>query len=227
MKIFTYIKEDSNRIKRKNFRKIGTLELWKHLIYELVDLGQDIYIDTDSKEVIEQCSKDPILRDVYAYPRNNFFIEMENDYSNKLSPALLMLENFLDIYVEDGEETIVLIHVTSPFLKKETLQKAVEIYENSDYDYVHSVKKEKDFAFLGSFKNPINFNPLVVQRTQDLEPIYFSNGAFFIFSKNIFKKNNNRWGNNIHFFPLNHVEAMEIDDPSDLDFARIIYQGLK
>ena len=70
---------------------------------------------------------------------------MENDPSNMISPALLMLERFLDEHVEDMDETIVLTHVTSPFLKSETILKAVEILEKNDYEYVHAVSKKNDF----------------------------------------------------------------------------------
>ena len=190
MKIFTYIKNDSNRINKKNFQLIGNLELWKHLIYELNKLGSKIYIDTDASDVIRDCSVDPKLSNVIAYPRKNEYIKIENDPNNNLSPANLMLENFLDTYVTDEDEMIILTHVTSPFLKKETIVD-------------------------------------VIQRTQDLKPIYFSNGAFFVMTKRIFKKNKNRWGSSVYFYPLNAIEGVEIDYPEDLKLAKIIYGGIK
>jgi len=227
MKIFTYIKNDSNRINKKNFQIIGGLELWKHLIYELNELNFDIFIDTDSDRVIKDCKSDPKLSNVFAYTRKKEYIDIENDPNNLLSPANLMLENFLDTYVSDGDEIIILTHVTSPFLKKETVIKVLKKYETEDFDYIHSVNKEKDFGFLGNFDNPINFNPEVIQRTQDLKPIYFSNGAFFVMTKNIFKKNKNRWGKNIFFYPLDSIEGVEIDYPEDLNLAKIIYRGME
>jgi|TARA_B100000035_G_scaffold135346_2_gene115382 CMP-N-acetylneuraminic acid synthetase len=227
MKIFTYIKNDSNRINKKNFQLIGDLELWKHLIYELNELGSEIYIDTDSSNVIEDCRVDPKLSNVTAYPRKEEYIKIENDPNNSLSPANLMLENFLDTYVTDEDETIVLTHVTSPFLKKETIENVIEKYETGQFEYIHSVNKEKDFGFLERFENPINFNPNVIQRTQDLKPIYFSNGAFFVMTKRIFKKNKNRWGPSVYFYPLDAIEGVEIDYPEDLKLAKIIYGGMR
>ena len=227
MKIFTYIKNDSNRINKKNFQLIGGLELWKHLIYELNELGSEIYIDTDSTRVINDCNVDSKLSNVIAYPRKKQYIEIENDPDNDLSPANLMLENFLDTYVTDEDEIIVLTHVTSPFLKKETIKSVVEKYREGDFEYIHSVNKEKDFGFLENFDNPINFNPNVIQRTQDLKPIYFSNGAFFVMTKRMFKKNKNRWGPSVYFYPLDSIEGVEIDYPEDLKLAKIIYGGMK
>lgn len=224
MKIFTYIKNDSNRVSRKNFQMVGEKPLWKHLISELNQLGYEIYIDTDSEEVLKECNVDPSLSNVNAYARDRKFIDMENDPNNDLSPANLMLENFLDNYVENPDEPVLLTHVTSPFLKKETVKNVLEMYNKGKYEYIHSVNKEKDFGFLETFDNPINFNPNVVQRTQDLKPIYFSNGAFFLMTKNIFKKNKNRWGEKIYFYPLSTIEGIEIDYPEDLELARIVYE---
>ena len=225
MKIFTYIKHDSKRISRKNFKKIGGLELWKHLIYELLDF--EIFIDTDSPEVISDCATDPLLGGVKVYERQQRFVEMEEDPANKLSPALLMVDSFLDKYVEDEDEPIVLTHVTSPFLKKQTVIDAVGFLNQEGYDSVHSTYSIQDFSWKGQGYEPINFDPSVVQRTQDLEEIHFSNGAFFIFTKKTFKEFNNRFGEKTYYYSHDKVESVEIDTEQDLSFARIIYRGLK
>ena len=226
MKIFTYVKDNSSRIKKKNFQLIGRTPLWKMLLYELNHIGCQIYVDTDSKKVLKESKRDNNLSNLISYERKQKFIDMEEDPNNLLSPALLMLEDFLNDYVEDEDETIVLTHVTSPFLSKETVLDAVKLYEEGQYDFIHSVNKEKDFAFLETFENPINFNPQVIQRTQDLPAIYFSNGAFFIFNKKVFMREKNRWGKNILFYPLDTVEGIEIDYEEDLRLAKFVFRGM-
>ena len=225
MKIFTYIKNNSSRISRKNFKILGGIPLWKHLIYN-VNSFSEVFIDTDSQEVIDECNRDEMLMGVTAYSRSQKFIDMENDLKNKLSPALLMTKNFLSKFVDDENEVIVLTHVTSPFLKIETILDAIT-FLGKGYDAVHSVTSKQDFAWLNSFDYPINFNPSVVQRTQDLEKIYFSNGAFFIFTKKTFLENNNRFGKKNYLYEINDVEGIEIDTLNDLDFAKIVYKGVK
>jgi len=226
MKIFTYIKNDSSRVPRKNFKMIGGLPLWKHLIYEVNAFSNvDIFIDTDSQEVIDECNSDEKLSGVTAYLRDKKFIDMENDPNNSLSPALLMVENFLSNFVDDDNEVIVLTHVTSPFLKPKTIFSAAKILEEG-FDTVHSVTSKQDFAWLKSFDNPINFNPNVVQRTQDLDKICFSNGAFFIFTKKTFMKNMNRFGENNFLYEIDNIEGIEIDTLQDLNFAKIVYRGV-
>jgi len=223
MKIFTYIKDNSSRIPKKNFKKIGELELWKHLLYEFSEF--DTFVDTDSPEVLRECSADTRLSNIVCYERDERFIEMENDASNMLSPSLLMVENFLDNYVLDADEPIVLTHVTSPFLKSETVLDALSFLKKG-YDSIHSIYTVQDFAWLGESHVPLNFNPSVVERTQDVEKVHFSNGAFFIFTKNTFKKFNNRFGEKVYYYNLDRVQSIEIDNTEDLKLARTVFAGI-
>jgi len=219
MKYFFIIKEHSERVKNKNFVNIGEIPLWKHLVYELE--GEEVYIDTDSLKIIEECKG---LSWVTAYPRKQEFIDYENNNKSYLSPVLMMIDNFLDMYVKDDNEIIITPHVTSPFLKKNTIKDAiVKLHEG--YDSIHSVTEHQEFSYYKG--NPINFNKDVVQKTQDLEPIIMSNGAFFIFKKKTFKENNNRIGNNPYFYTLPPIEDIEIDNYNDLKLAKIVYKGWK
>ena len=93
MKFFIIIKEKSERILKKNFQLLGDLPLWKHLVKELQEYN--VYIDTDSKLILNECST---MDNVIAYPRKQKFIDFEN---SELSPALLMINNFLDTFVND------------------------------------------------------------------------------------------------------------------------------
>ena len=68
--------------------------------------------------------------------------------------------------------------------KLKTIKKAANKLKN--FDSVAAVTKDYNFAWIEN-KNkklvPINFNPKVVVKTQNLNPIVQSNGAFFIFKK--------------------------------------------
>jgi N-acylneuraminate cytidylyltransferase len=222
MKIFIIIKENSERVNRKNFKLLGDMELWKHLVYELRNF--DVYIDTDSSEILDECSKLPW---VTTYFREQRFIDYEEHNDSNLSPALMMIDNFLDKYVENEDEIVVTTHVTSPFLKSSTILDAVSILKEDDkYDSIHSVTKHYEFSWLGDDMEPINFQPNVVQKTQDLPVITMSNGGFFIFRKKLFKQINNRIGKNPYYYTLNIPEDIEIDDNNDLELARLVEKGL-
>ena len=215
MLFFIIIKHKSKRIKKKNFQKLGKYQLWEHLILSLK--GCKVFIDTDSPTVINKCNK--IYPWVKAYKREKKYIIQENKKNS--SPTLYMIKNFLKKYVKNDNEIIVTTHVTSPFLKLNTIKKAVK--KLKIFDSVHSVTKDYNFAWIKK-KNkkimPINFNPKIITKTQNLNPIIQSNGAFFIFKKKTFIKYNNRIGGKPFFYELNFPESLEIDNLEDLKLAK-------
>ena len=215
MIFFIIIKNNSSRIKKKNFRKVGNLQLWEHLIHTLKD--QKVFIDTDSDLVINKCKK--LFPWVQAYQRDKKFIKLEN--VKNASPTLMMIKNFLKKYVTSDEEIIVTTHVTSPFIKIKTIKDAVKKLKK--YDSVASVTKDFNFAWLENKKKlvPINFNPKVITKTQNLNPIIQSNGSFFIFKKT-FMKYNNRIGKKPYYYEIKFPESVEIDNYEDLILARKI-----
>jgi N-acylneuraminate cytidylyltransferase len=215
MKIFTIIKENSVRVPRKNFLDLGGIPLWKHSINELSD--KEIFIDTDSQTILDECKE---LDWVTAYKREKDFILMENDPDNKISPVLKMIQNFLEKYVDDENEIIVTTHVTSPFLKRSTIDNACS-YIGDEFDSVVSCTKHKEFCYFQG--SPINFDPRVVQRTQDLEPVFMLNGAFFIFTKRTFIENSNRIGKRPFFYELSYKESIEIDYPEDFELVKKLF----
>jgi CMP-N-acetylneuraminic acid synthetase len=128
-----------------------------------------------------------------------------------------MIDRFLDEYVIDENEIIVTPHVTSPFIKLSTIQSASKML-NLGHDSVLACTKHHEFAYMNG--NPVNFNPSVVQKTQDLNPIIMGNGAFFIFTKKMFKKYKNRTGKTPYFYPLSFKESIEIDTEEDFELAQ-------
>lgn len=213
MKYFIIIKDQSERVPNKNFRLIGDKPLWRVMVDKFQ--GEEVFINTDSERVLEDN-----LSWVNSYKRSQKHIDMEN--TADVSPVLSMIEEFLDNYVEDENEIIVTPHVTSPFITKETIEKASELI--GEYDSVQACTEHKEFSYFQ--EKPINFNLDVVQRTQDLEPIVMGNGAFFIFTKKSFKEHKNRVATNNKFYPLNSIEAIEIDYEEDFNLADIVFNGL-
>ena len=213
MKFFIYIKEKSERVKDKNFINFNSKPLWRNLIDELN--GEEVFIDTDSNLVHEECKE---ITYINCYKRLQQHINLEISSKFKVSPALLMIERFLDYHVSDENELIVTPHVTSPFIKLNTIKDACEKL-SEPYDSIQACTKHQEFAYYEG--SPVNFNPKVIQKTQDLKPIYLSNGAFFIFTKKTFKKYKNRVGPNLFLYEISGKEAVEIDNYEDLELAKL------
>ena len=170
MKFFVIIKDKSERVPDKNFVLLGNKPLWMHLLDKLQD--EQVFVDTDSTRILRSCR--------YAYQRLPEHINLEKDMMFGVSPVLLMINRFLDEHVEDENEVIITPHVTSPFIKLSTMKDAAKRLEEG-YDSVQACTSHKEFAYYQN--KPINFDPEVVQKTQDLEPIILGNGAFLFLQK--------------------------------------------
>tara|TARA_B100001057_G_scaffold428096_1_gene453305 strand:+ start:27121 stop:27795 length:675 start_codon:yes stop_codon:yes gene_type:complete len=217
-KIFITIKENSQRVKKKNFIRFkNNTPLFKVLIYKLNKFK--IYIDTDSKKIMKSVNNDKLIKNTTVYLREKKFIKMENDGK---SPGPYMIENFLKKFVQDQNEPIIHAHVTSPFLRQKTLMDAIQ-FMSKGYDSVTSCNKIRKIAFLKDKKfKPINFkfeNQHV--RTQNLNPIYVLNSAFFIFRKKFFMKKLNRISKNNYFYQLKFPEYIDIDEKEDVIISRL------
>ena len=220
MKIFTIIKEESNRVPGKNFVNIDGHPLWWHLLSELE--GLDITVNTDSQKFLKQLQNSN-LKSIQVIERDKKHIDWENNERIDSSPVEDMLFDFCKTI--DSSEIVVLTHVTSPFLKKETIFDAVNMLKNDKYaKSIHSILQIQDFIWLrkDDKANPVNFYTDRVQRTQDLSPIFVSKGAFFIAKAGDILNQRKRLPEPLIFFPLNHIESVEIDNFDDLEFARLV-----
>ena len=216
MKIFIIIKHKSERLKRKNFIKIKGYPLWEFFLKKFKKTDQ-VFIDTDSQEIYSKGKKK--FKNFIFYKRDQKFIDFEN--KGKKSPVLMMIKNFLVKYVKDENEIVVTTHITTPFLKRSSIIDASKNLKK--FDFVHSVTEHKHFAWLkkkNSYKK-INFGKNV-NKTQSLNPIIFSNGAFFIFKKKKFLEINNRLGKNSCYYNLDFPESLELDVKNDVKILNTI-----
>ena len=216
MKYFIIIKHKSQRIKGKSFLKIGKYPLWEHFLRKFKS-NDKVFIDTDSPKIYEKGKRK--FKNFVFYKREKKFIDYEN--KSEKSPVLYMIKNFLLKYVKDDNDIIVTTHITSPFIKRSQFLDASK--KIKEYEFVHSVTSHKEFAWIRK-KNQakkINFGK-VVKKTQNLDPILFSNGAFFIFKKKNFLKYNNRLGKKNYFYDLDFPESLELDNVKDVKLMRAI-----
>ena len=182
MRLFTIIKSNSERVPSKNFQEIAPLvPLWKWTTERLNRGSHPIYINTDSDLILKSIQD---YKNIHGIPRLSKHIEWETRSAELGSPVESMLLDFCYRPDIEPDEIICLFHVTSPFVSLDLIENAAQ-YLLKGYDSVQSVRKIQDFVFMSNDNNitPINYDPSKVQRTQDLEPVYMSLGAFFLSTK--------------------------------------------
>jgi CMP-N-acetylneuraminic acid synthetase len=205
MKIFVPIKENSQRVFRKNFRKLQGTPLFIRLFEKLKDF--DVYVDTDSKEIIDCLRKK--YSNVTVYKRNESLVGDEVSVCDLISYFI----NKFNL----KKEWICQVHVTSPFLKIETLNAVEVLTKNSNLDSIVSCNilqtrlwKKENYGFI-----PVNHNPVVLQQTQDLAKYYEENSLFYAFRAGNFLKTNMRIGSSPHFYETEFPENLDIDTEED------------
>tara|TARA_R110002153_G_scaffold51071_1_gene143719 strand:+ start:9381 stop:10031 length:651 start_codon:yes stop_codon:yes gene_type:complete len=204
MKFFIPIKQNSQRVPGKNFRSLGAEPLYKHVLLKYIDF--EIFVDTDSDEIISEVQSDSRLSHVTAYCRR------EDQLGDKVSVCDL-IENFIVRFKIN--EPIVQTHITSPFLTPEMFEEAYSYMDK--YDSVVSCNthnsrfwRKEEYGYC-----PLNHNPLRLEQTQDLPVLYEENSAFYIFLPPVVLESGNRIGKNPYFFPLVSPHNMDIDTEDD------------
>ena len=212
MIVFIPIKEISQRVPNKNFRLIDGIQLYKRCLYKLKDFK--VYVDTDSEKILNEIKNDSNLSHVVAFMR-------KKDLQGHKTSVCDIIKSFI-INFNIKEKIICQLHVTSPFLKTQTLFDAMNSLNNYDSvvssnAYQNRLWRREDYGY-----TPINHNPLKLEQTQDLPIYYEENSLFYIFKSDFFLKTNSRIGVNPYFYVCNYPENIDIDTEDDWKLVKSI-----
>ena len=200
----------SLRVENKNIRPFAGSSLLAVKIEQLkrIKLLDGIVVNSDDDEILSIASGlgvDIVRRDPY-YASNT--VSMSDVYKN-------MAEN-MDC------DVIVYANCTNPLIKDDTITRIIEFYkEHEDYDSVNSAHPIKEFLFKDNL--PINYDLRFQPRSQDLPDIYALNFAVNVISKQKMIDCKNVVGVKPYIFSIDQVEATDIDNQIDFDFAEFVY----
>lgn len=116
-------------------------------------------------------------------------------------------------------------HSTNPLLTTGTIDRAITTYFDGikrGVDSVFSVNRIFN-RFYDNRGNPINHDVNKLVRTQDLSPLLEENSNFYIFSRDSFMQNKNRIGQKPILFPIDKLEAIDIDNEEDFVLAEQLF----
>ena len=135
-----------------------------------------------------------------------------------------------DVYRNMAEnvdaDVIAYINVTNPLIKDVTIIEAIEKYKeiiaNGNFDSLNSAHLIKEFMFVDN--KPINYDLKNQPRSQDLPDIATLNFAVSIVSKEKMISCKNVVGDKPYIHIIDEVEATDIDNQIDFDFAEYMYK---
>jgi len=213
VKALVPMKGHSERVPHKNIRPLAGKPCF-HWVMEALsasDYIDEIIINTDSEEIAASAAK---------FPKARILVRPDFLLGDMVSIQPLIE---YDLSQSDGEYYLQ-THSTNPLLTTESVNKAIEaFFGQTGHDSLFSVTEIKQ-RFYWPDGRGINHDPKHLIRTQDLEPIYHENSCFYVFSRETNQKIKNRLGSNPLMFPIDRLEAADIDDMEDFYWAEFLME---
>jgi CMP-N-acetylneuraminic acid synthetase len=211
------MRHDSQRVPGKNWRLLGGKPLFCHVVEALQQSGMidQVVIDTDSDTV-----RSIVLDRLPGVALLNRPGHLRDDRL-PMNDVLLHTTSRVhaDVYVQT--------HSTNPLLTPQTIAAAVQKFVDSSgiYDSLFGVTKLQQRLW-DALARPVNHNPAVLQRTQDLSPLYVENSCIYVFSRQSLTAHGNRIGVRPIMFEIDRVEAWDIDEEDDFVIAEMLHQNI-
>jgi CMP-N-acetylneuraminic acid synthetase len=201
------MRHQSVRVPEKNYRLLAGKPLYSYIIQTLLDcpeIGQ-IAIDTDSPVI-----KEGLIRD---FPQVRIIDRPDHLRADTIPMNDILLHDCglvqADLYLQT--------HSTNPLLTSASISGAIQTFlpRKEEYDSLFAVTKLQTRLWDGDGK-PLNHDPGVLVRTQDLPPIFEENSCIYLFNGQILAERRNRLGYRPLMYEISAEEAWDIDD--ELDF---------
>lgn len=211
------MRHSSERVPGKNYRDFAGKPLFHHVVDSMLNcpLVDKVVIDTDSPIIIEQSAK--------AFPEV-LVLERPQHLRDGSIPMNDVLLNTIN---QVPSEFYLQTHSTNPILSTKTITEGIEKFFSMYpmYDSLFSVTK-KQVRYWDPLARPINHNPNILLRTQDLPPIFEENSCMYLFTKAILERKHNRIGDRPYLFEMPEVEAQDIDVELNFIMAELLYKNL-
>jgi len=208
---FVPIRLNSKRVIGKNLRELGGKPLLSYVFNKLLEVEgiDEVYAYCSSETIIPYLPEKAIFlkRDVSLDDDHTLGKEIYNAFCKTIEA---------DVYI--------LAHTTSPFIKKDSIQSALQAVSSGNFDSAFSAQQFKTFTWYKG--KPLNYQLDYVPRTQDLEPVYIETSAFFIFRKEVWNNKQQRIGDKPHLQIVDQIEGIDIDNPEDFIIAEKFINSL-
>jgi CMP-N-acetylneuraminic acid synthetase len=208
------MRHESERIRGKNYRLMGGVPLFHHIISTLLScqLVSRTVIDTDSDVIHEDASR--------SFPEVEV-VERPPDLRNG---AVSMNDVLLNDVRRIEADVYLQTHSTNPLLSTDSIARAIEAFlATNDHDSLFSVTRLQTRLWT-SDGHPINHDLGALLRTQDLPPVFEENSCIYLFTRESMERSHNRIGQRPMLFEIPREEAWDIDDELDFRVTEALYR---
>jgi CMP-N-acetylneuraminic acid synthetase len=210
----------SKRFPRKNIAKLNGKPLIAHTIEEAIASKKfdEIYVSTEDEEIASISEK--FGANVHMRPHH-----LGADTATVPQVTLDLIEHL----GKSGNEfdVVCILLPTSPLRRASHIIGAVDMFSNSDADYLMSTTeyhyspfralKENDDGFLEPF-----FGEKYLKRDQQNPHVVVHNGCIILAKVEAFRKDKTYYGERILNFPMRSEYSVDINEPFDLKLAECL-----
>jgi len=193
---FVPIKENSVRLKNKNFRLLGEKPLYFHIYNTLTH--------TPSIESVYLYTSEPL--ESFDLPSGVKYIGKDPENSEDSESAISLIQDFCN---KVDSDLYLLAHATTPFTTCKTIERAIDKVISEKFDSALTVERINTFAWY-DYKT-LNYNINSVPKTQNLQPVIIETSGFYLFSKSLALNDSRRIGYNPYFCVVECPETIDID----------------
>lgn len=216
MKVVAFLpaKGSSSRIESKNLKLLDGKPLFLHTLEKLVqcDFIDEVYLDTESDQIIELASELPCK----IMKRDPALASNKTDGHQLFMNEVRFAE--ADIYIQ--------ILGTSPFIDMETLRKGVEVLRAPGCEYDSAVLVRNDKLYTWTDGKP-NYNIEHIPNSNDLPGTLIETMGLYIVRREAALATNRRIGNKPLLLEATPLEAIDVNWPEDFELANVIAAGLR
>lgn len=207
------VRSGSQRVKNKNIRPFADSSLLEIKIKQMLKIPEldGVVVNSNSDEMLEIASRlgaETVKRDEYFA-------------TSEVSPNELyenMAENI-------NADVVLYTHCTTPLVNDATYSKAINAFYNkpADKDSLITVSLLKEFLWVDG--KPYNYDANHKPRSQDLpENFVLLNHVIHILPRSLMIQKKDIIGYFPDMLPISKIEAVDIDDQVDFDFAEFMYR---
>ncbi len=211
------MRHHSERVPGKNYRPLAGIPLYQHILNTLQSCPEItcIAVDTDSPVIAAG------LRE--SFPKIQLIDRPEHLRADTIPMNEILLHDVTQVQADWYLQT----HSTNPLLRPETISQAVHtLFERyPEFDSLFGVTRLQTRLW-DAPGHPVNHDPEVLLRTQDLPPFYLENSCIYLFTRANLEFRRNRLGKHPLMFEISADEAWDIDNQLDFEVVSCLMDSI-
>ena len=207
---FIPIKANSERVPGKNLRILNGKKLYCYICEHVkeADVFDDVYIDTNSKEIAE-----------YAGEIGFHIIDRKPELARNTANGNDLLVYQYELHPE--YDYYFQLFATAPYMQPETIRACYDkLTSSEEYDSCFTATENHSFYWLAG--NPVNYRPGILPRSQDMLPVVEETTGLYGISRDSLNRYRCRIGRKPYIHMVSKFEAVDINTEEDLKVAEYV-----